>query len=81
MYIGTIYSGQISIKPEYSLQIFEKYPNTEFRENPYRGSRVLCERTGRQTDRQTDMTKLIVVFRNFAKALNKLKPPINLQYI
>jgi len=37
--------------------------------NPSSGSRVVpCGRTGRQTDRQTDMMKLIVAFRNFAKA-------------
>jgi len=32
-------------------------------------------RTNRQTDRQTDMAKLIVAFRNFAKAPKKLPPP------
>jgi len=40
-------------------QIFEKYLKTEFRENPSGGSRVFT---------RADMTKLIVVLRNFAKA-------------
>jgi hypothetical protein len=37
--------------------------------NPSNESLVFpCGETGRQTDRQTDMTKLIVTFRNFANA-------------
>jgi len=37
-----------------------------FSKNPSSGSRVVpCERTDRQTDRQTDMTKLTVAFQNF----------------
>jgi len=44
---------------EFSRQFFEKYPNLKFHENPSKGSRVVpCG--------QTDMTKLIVVFRSFA---------------
>jgi len=31
-------------------------------------------------DRQTDMTNLIVAFRNFANALKKLPPPPALYY-
>jgi hypothetical protein len=50
--------------PEFSRQIFEKYSNTKFHENPSSGSRVLRGRT----EGQTDMTKLIVAFRNFANA-------------
>jgi hypothetical protein len=46
---------------EFSRQIFEKYSHTTFHENPFSG-------TDGQTDRQTDMAKLIVEFRNFAKA-------------
>jgi hypothetical protein len=39
-------------------------------ENPSSGSRVVLRgRTDGWTDRQTDMTKLIVAFRNFANAL------------
>jgi len=51
------------MKIEFSRQIFEKYSNVKFRENPCCGSRVVpCGRTG--------MTKLIVAFRNFANAPN-----------
>jgi len=51
----------ILMKFEFSQEIFEKYTNIKFHENPYIGSRVVaCGRT--------DMTKLIVAFRNFANA-------------
>jgi hypothetical protein len=61
---------QISIKPEFSRQTFEKYSNMKFHENPSIGRRVVHAdgRRGRQIDRQTDMTKLIATFRNFANA-------------
>jgi len=57
---------QILKKPEFSRQIFEKYPNTEFHCNPSSSSRFFPCR--KETDRQADMTKLIVSFRNFANA-------------
>jgi len=48
------------MKLESSRQIFEKYPNIKFHENPSNGSRVVpCGRT----DRHADRTKLIVAFR------------------
>jgi len=48
-----------------SSKYFRKNSNFKFSENPYNESRVApCGRT----DRQPDMTKLIVVFRNFSKA-------------
>ena len=48
---------------------FKKYSNMKFHENPSSGSRVVpCGRT----DRRADMTKLIVVFRNFANALKNV---------
>jgi len=54
------------MKLQYSRQIFEKYPNMKLHENPSCGTRVFpCG----QTDRRTDMTKLIVAFRNFANVL------------
>jgi hypothetical protein len=63
------------MKLELFRQIFEQYTNITFHENPSGGSRVVpCGRTDRQTEggtdgqRETDMTKLIVAFRNFAKA-------------
>jgi SpoU rRNA methylase family enzyme len=52
------------MKPLFSGQIFEKYSNIIFHENPSSGRRVVsCG----QTDGQTDM-KLIVTFRNLANA-------------
>ena len=100
------------IQIEYSLQIFEKYPNVKFHENPPSWSRVVpcgrtyvtkltvmqleifstdfrkiikCQisrksdplepscsmRTGRQTDRRTDVTDLTVAFHNFTEHLEK----------
>jgi len=53
------------VKLEFSRQIFEKYSNINFHENPSKGSRdVSCGRT----DRQTDITGLILAFRSFANA-------------
>ena len=49
----------------FSIQIFVKCSNIKFHENPSSvGGGVLCERT----DGQTDMTRLIDAFRNFANA-------------
>ena len=50
---------------EFSLQIFEKDSNVKFHESSTNDNRnVPCGRT----DRQTDVTKLTVAFRNFANA-------------
>jgi len=47
------------------VDIFSKHSNIEFHEKPFGGSRVyICG----WTHRQTDMTKPMVAFRNFAKA-------------
>jgi hypothetical protein len=55
----------IFMKLGFSRQIFEKYSNTKFHENPSSRSRVVpCG----QTNGQTGMTKLIVTFHDFAKA-------------
>jgi len=54
------------MKIKFSRQIFEKYSNTKFHENPSSGNRLV---PSGQTDRHTDMTKLIVTFRNFEKTL------------
>jgi len=62
---STLYSCPILMKLEFSRQIFEIFSNIIFHENPSSGSRVVpCG----QTDARTDMTKLIVVFRNFVKS-------------
>ena len=59
---STGYSCEILMKLEFSRQIFEKYSNIKFHENPSRGSRVVpCRRTDGQTWR-------IVAFRSFSKA-------------
>ena len=50
---------------EFSLQILEKCTNIKFHENPSSGSRVVpCG----MADRDTDMTKLIVAFRNVSQS-------------
>jgi len=59
------------MKLEFSQQIFEKYINIKFHENPPSGSRAVpCGQKNRRTDGRTDRhkTKLIVAFRNFVNA-------------
>jgi len=55
---STRYSCQILIKLKFSRQIFKKYSNIKFNENPSGGNRAVpsgrAEKTDRQTDRQTD---------------------------
>jgi hypothetical protein len=60
------------MKIEISRQFFEKCSSINFHENPCCGSRVI---PWEQTDGRTDMTKLIVAFRNFANA------PINITHV
>jgi hypothetical protein len=48
---STRYFWQILKKPRFSRQIFTKYSNTKFNENPFSGSRVVpCGRTERRHD-------------------------------
>jgi len=47
---------------EISRQIVEKFANIKFYENPCGGSRVV------HADLQTDITELVVGFRNFARS-------------
>jgi hypothetical protein len=56
------------MKLEFPRQIFEKYTNIKFHENPFSGSQVVPYG---QTDGRAEMTKLIVAFCNFAKAPKK----------
>ena len=61
------YSCQILTKLDLSRQIFEKYLNIKFHENPSGGSRVVpCGRT--------DTTKLTVAFSYFVNAPKKTVP-------
>jgi hypothetical protein len=64
------------MKLDFSRQIFEKSSNMKFYEKMASGNRIVpCGQTdeekNRQTDRRTDMMKLIVAFRKFANAPNK----------
>jgi len=71
---STRYSCHILIKLEFSRQIFGKYSNIKFHENPSSMSRnVHCgwTHTDRQTERRTNMMDLRVAFHNFANAPNK----------
>jgi hypothetical protein len=62
------------MKPQLLRQIFEKYSNVIFHENPSSSSRVVTYgRADVQTDRQTDMKKLLTAYRNFANAPKKGK--------
>jgi hypothetical protein len=64
------YSCQISMKIEFSRQIFAKHSNIKFHEKPSSGSRVVpCIRA----EGRTDMTKPTVAFRNFANAPKNTK--------
>jgi len=62
---STRYSCPILKKLEFSLQVFEKYSNIKFHENPSSESRVVPRG---QTDKQTEMAKLIDAFRNDGNA-------------
>jgi len=64
MYIGLHVKYRLFLA-EFSRQIFEKYSNIKFKQNPFIGSRVVLR--GR-TDRRTVMTKLIVALLNIANA-------------
>jgi hypothetical protein len=53
------------MKVEFSGEIYEKYSNTKFHENPSSGSGVVpCG----LKNRLTDITKLRVAFHNFTNA-------------
>ena len=57
-------SGQMFMKPEFSLRLFKIKLSIKFHENVSSGSRE------RERDGRTDM-KLIIAFRNFASLPNK----------
>ena len=65
------------MKIEFSQNIFEKYSNIKFHENPSGGNRVVpLFHMDRRTDRQTDIMNLTATFNNFANApkILNLKP-------
>ena len=62
--VSVIFSDFKQKKIEFLRQILEKCSYIKFHNNPSSGSRVCSMRT----DGQTDTTKLIVAFRNFANA-------------
>jgi hypothetical protein len=65
-------SCRILIKLEFPRRSFRKSSKIKFNQNSSSGSRVVpC---GRQRDRRMDMTKLTIVFRNFANTLRNDKP-------
>jgi len=62
------------MKFENSRQFFETYSNMKFHGNMPSGSRaILCGLTDERTDGQSDMTKLIIAFSNFANAPKQYK--------
>ena len=64
------YSRRILIKLKFSRQIFAKSSNIKFTQNPSSLNRVVpC--------RRTDMTELIVAFRNFANAPKMVCPVVS----
>jgi hypothetical protein len=52
------------MKPDFPRQIFKKYSNIKFNENPSNGSGLVPRAP-------TDITKLIIAYRNFANAHRK----------
>ena len=64
------------MKLEFSREIFDKYSNTKFHENPSSGE----QRCSMRTDERTDMTKPIVALRNFAHASKNVRDLSDLEY-
>jgi len=62
---STCYACQILMNLEISRQIVEKHANIKFYENPCSGNRVV------HADVQTDITKLVVGFREFCTLLKR----------
>ena len=72
MYVGLHvkyrYSSQIVTNLQLSRQIFEKYSNVKFHENPSNGSRIFpCGRTDRHNEAKNSF------FFNFTNVPNKTK--------
>jgi len=68
--LDTSYYNNVLKRIGFSRQVFEKSSNIKFHENPFHGSRIVpCGRT----DRQTDVTKLLVI----VAFLDYANPPKN----
>jgi hypothetical protein len=75
---STRYFCRILMKLEFSQRLLEKSSNIKFYQSPSSGSRLIAfGRTNRQTEGLTDMTKIIVAFRNF---VNTSKTVIDIYY-
>jgi hypothetical protein len=66
MYIGIHVQYPILMKPEFPRQISKKYEISNFMQTRPVGAESF------HADRRTDMTKVIVAFRNFENAPKKL---------
>lgn len=66
-YKSANYYCHISIKLEFSRQVFKKYSNAVFHENPSSGVEIF--HADEQTDRQTDVIQKLNAFGNFTNAL------------
>ena len=71
------------MKLEFSREIFGKGLNIKFYQNPSSRSRVVPCGLTRRTDGQTDISKLTVVFCNFANtpSFSSFSPDLFLEYI
>ena len=81
-YKSANYYCHISIKPEFSRQVFEKYSNAIFHENHSSGAEIF--HADEQTDRQTDVIQNLSASGNFTKAFKigisqRLTSPLNLE--
>ena len=65
---SVFYPCQTFIKLEFYKKNFYKYSHVKFHKNLSIGGRFFpCGRVDRRRDGQTNMTKLIVTFRNFTE--------------
>jgi len=75
MYTGLRQSARYCCKnlmhPEFSGQAVQKHSNVKFKEIRPVGWPSCFMRTDGQTDRQRDMTNIIIIFRNFANVPKK----------
>jgi hypothetical protein len=69
-----LYSCQILITREFSPQIVEEFSNAKLYGNSPLGTNLF--EADRRMDGRTDVTKIIVAFRNFANAPKTLRTEI-----